>query len=173
MGPREAKGRTTLRVTAADGSRVSIHVFPHDARFVRDVERALEGVGAPGLPEPQLRDRVEARLRGWYPMLELHRRDDLAEIDQDEVMWYALRDGYVSRPRQRIDRLHGVMSDARITSATSIAVLEQARRTLDHAAHARHGRGAVAVADDRSSDADELDTLDERLERDELVRDPA
>jgi len=148
-------------VTVADGSAVTIRMFPNDARFVRDIERAVAEAGV-ALPEDALRERLQARLRAWYPMVEVRARNDLAEIEPGEHLWYAMRDGHVGRPRERVDRLHAVMSDARVTSETTRVVLDQVRDTIARAAHSRGGGHRVVTLDrDHEPDVDGLDLDDE------------
>lgn len=136
MGVRDPRPRSTLQAIAGE-SVVTIRVFPHDERFVRDLERVLASLSSSTLSSPRLRSRLQASLRAWYPMFEVHRRDDLADLEPDEELWYAMRDGRIGRPRERIDRLHAVMSDARLTAAKSAEDIEHVRETVARAARPR------------------------------------
>ena len=103
MGTRNQRPAAAATIALTEGARITVHAFPNDARFIRDIatvldEQAFSGDSAEGLP-----DRVRQALRAWYPQLEIRVRDDLASLSDLDRVWYVLRDGRVGVPHDRLD----------------------------------------------------------------------
>lgn len=148
----------SVSVRGPDDVQILLHAFPNDQRFARDIQRAALAVGTTAADQAEFRDLLQHALRAWYPRLEVRARDKMAAVSGDPMIWYVLRDGRVAPPRERLDRMHAALSDARATSADSERALERAEAVLAIARAPRtHGRerraperSAPAPAESRS-----------------------
>ena len=130
MEPRARAPIGSVSVRGPDDVPILLHGFPTDQRFLRDIQRASLAVASTATTDAELRDLLQRALRAWYPRAEVRPREDLASVTRDERMWYVLRDGRVEPPRERIDRMHAVLSDARATAADSERAIERAQAVL-------------------------------------------
>jgi len=131
MSPPAPGSDDRLKVPLPVTGEVIIHVFPHDARFVRDIRRAALAVRSTAASEADMRELLQRALRAWYPRIEVRVREDLASIVAEDRVWYVMRDGRAGRGRERSDRLYAAMSDARATTAEADVAVERAHATLE------------------------------------------
>jgi len=148
MTPRPEHAEKPVSIELALGTRVTIHAFPNEAAFVRDIRRVALAANSDEADEARLRELVESGLRSWYPMVEVRRREALADLTGSEHAWYVIRDGRVGKPRERIDRLHAALEAARENEAIARTVLEHVRASMEDAERPRPGRGARRSAGD-------------------------
>ncbi len=117
-------------IRLADGTVVVVHAFPEDVHVAADIRRIAAEVASRSRGLDDLRDRLEDRLRGWYPRMRIRPRETLASLSESEHVWYAMRDGRVHPPDTRLDRLHAAMAGARDVKQDSQEALARARELV-------------------------------------------
>jgi hypothetical protein len=125
------QARTGVLVLAApEGRAIRVHLFPGDGHLARDVRLAWTRLVPDRADAETFRRDLEAGLRAWYPLLSIHRQDQLAAVEADDQVWYIFRDGTLRLTKPWRNALHTALAEARDTRTTVEKTILQSIDTL-------------------------------------------
>ena len=111
-----------------DQRPIVVRSFPaSDRDFAEATGAALLEARADEPDASTLRDVVERRLRASYRNVRISTQDELADLNMQEIVWYAYRDGRIRETDPSRERFYAAVATARRTVRETQATLEQSR----------------------------------------------
>jgi hypothetical protein len=134
---------------------IVVRTFPEDPRMAADMRRIADDLAARASGLEDLRRTLELQLRSWYPRMTIRPREQLASLSESEHVWYAMRDGHVHPPNERLDRLHAAMADARDVRSDSAEAMHRAKELTGSGAVRPGSRTLEAERGEQEPDAED------------------